>query len=158
MKLIKIGKIVNTHGIRGELRIISNFEYKNIVFKPDIPVYIDKNPYQIKTYRPHKQYDMITLKGFDNINQVLIFKGKDIYVDAALLAEYTLADDLIGYQVFEEDKLLGVVGAIVNNSKQQLLKVMVDHKHFYVPKVDAFIKNIDHQSQIIYLNHWEGLL
>ena len=31
--LIYLGKVVNTHGIKGELRIISDFKYKNTVFK-----------------------------------------------------------------------------------------------------------------------------
>ena len=43
MKLVKIGKIVNTHGIKGELRLLSKFPYKDKVFIKDMPIYIDKN-------------------------------------------------------------------------------------------------------------------
>ena len=38
MDYIYIGKIVNTHGIKGELRIISNFEYKELVFQKDVNI------------------------------------------------------------------------------------------------------------------------
>lgn len=37
---IKVGKIINTHGIKGELRILSNFQYKDRILKPNITLYI----------------------------------------------------------------------------------------------------------------------
>ena len=52
--LIYLGKVVNTHGIKGELRIISDFKYKNTVFQVNNKIYIDKNIYIIKSYRHHK--------------------------------------------------------------------------------------------------------
>ena len=42
MELIKIGKIVNTHGIKGELRILSKFPYKEKIFIKNMKLYIDK--------------------------------------------------------------------------------------------------------------------
>ena len=42
MELVRIGKIVNTHGIKGELRILSDFEFKDKVFKKGIKVYVGK--------------------------------------------------------------------------------------------------------------------
>ena len=58
---IYLGKIVNTHGIKGEIRILSDFDYKDIVFKKDFKIYIgkDKQEETINTYRVHKNYDMI---------------------------------------------------------------------------------------------------
>ena len=69
MSLIKIGKIVNTHGIKGELRILSNFPYKDSVFQKGMIIYIDrKNKEIINSYRKHKKFDMITLEGLSLIN------------------------------------------------------------------------------------------
>ena len=42
MEYICIGKIVNTHGIKGEIRILSEFPYKSLVFKQNFTVYIGK--------------------------------------------------------------------------------------------------------------------
>ena len=42
MELVRIGKIVNTHGIKGELRILSDFEFKDKVFKKGVKVYVGK--------------------------------------------------------------------------------------------------------------------
>ena len=74
--MIYIGKIVNTHGIKGELRILSNFSSKNKVFIPQMPIYIDNQKEIINSYRHHKMFDMITLKNYNNINEVLKYKGK----------------------------------------------------------------------------------
>ena len=47
MDLVFIGKIVNTHGIKGELRILSEFEYKIRILKKGSKIYIDNNEYII---------------------------------------------------------------------------------------------------------------
>ena len=47
MTLIKIGKIVNTHGIKGELRLLSKFPYKDKVFINNMTIYIDKKDKEI---------------------------------------------------------------------------------------------------------------
>ena len=83
MDLIYVGKIVNTHGIKGELRIKSKIEYKERVFKVGNTLYIgnSKEKEAIGSYRVHKDYDMVTFKGYDNINQVLKYLNKEVYID-----------------------------------------------------------------------------
>ena len=79
---IYIGKIVNTHGIKGEIRILSNFEYKDKVFLENRRIYIGEEHIEeiVNTYRHHKIFDMITMKGYNNINQVLKYMNKNVYV------------------------------------------------------------------------------
>jgi tRNA G18 (ribose-2'-O)-methylase SpoU len=69
MKYVLIGKIVNTHGLKGEVRILSSFKYKDRVFKPDMNIYIGKNKINevINSYRHHKIFEMITMNGYNNI-------------------------------------------------------------------------------------------
>ena len=73
MEYLYVGRIVNTHGIKGELRIKSDFDYNEKVFKPGITLYIGKfyTPEVITSFRHHKEFEMVTFKGYDNINQVL---------------------------------------------------------------------------------------
>ena len=73
MEYIYIGKIVNTHGIKGEIKVISEFEYKDYVFKSGNYIYIG-NKYEkekIVTYRHHKIYDMITLEEYRQMRAIL---------------------------------------------------------------------------------------
>ena len=83
MKYINIGKIVNTHALKGEVRIISDFEYKDRIFKPNNSLYIGqfKTKEIIETYRKHKQFDMVKFVGIDYINDVLKYKGDVVYID-----------------------------------------------------------------------------
>ena len=73
---IYIGKFVNTHGIKGEIRILSDFAYKKEIFQKGTKLYIGKNktPFIIQNYRVHKNYDMITFENVTDINEMLPFK------------------------------------------------------------------------------------
>ena len=62
MNKIFIGKVVSTHGIKGEIRILSDFPYKDKVFIVNNKIIIDDKEYIIKSYRVHKGYDMVTLE------------------------------------------------------------------------------------------------
>ena len=74
MEEIYIGKVVNTHGIKGEIRILSDFLYKEKAFKVGTNLLIDGISYQITSYRRHKNFEMVTLDGYSNINDVLFLK------------------------------------------------------------------------------------
>ena len=56
--MLYIGNLVNTHGIKGEVKIISKFKYKSQVFKKGNNLYIDEEKLTINSYRPHKQFDL----------------------------------------------------------------------------------------------------
>ena len=81
MDLIYIGKIVNTHGLKGEIRIISDFKYKLDVFKNNNIIYVDDNKYIVKSYRSHKIYDMIILEQIDSIEKAENLKGLNVYIN-----------------------------------------------------------------------------
>ena len=135
-----IGDIVNTHGIKGEVRIISNFKYKDVIFKKGSNIYINDEKYKISTYRRHKIFDMITLEGFNSINDILHLKGCKIYINKA---EFTfpgiLNEDLYGKKVYDKDKYIGNLKEIVQNKTQELLVVKNEDKTYLIPYVDEFV-------------------
>ena len=83
MKYVLIGKIVNTHGLKGEVRILSEFRYKDRVFVPGMKIYIgkDKQEEEIVSYRHHKIFEMIMIKGYYDIDEVLKYKGEYVFVN-----------------------------------------------------------------------------
>ena len=105
MNLIKVGHVSNTHGLKGEIRILSNFRFKENAFKISNKLYIMNDELIIKSYRKHKEFDMVTFKELDSIDDVLIYKGEDVYIDRDTL-EYNgyLDEDLIGLNVYNGDK------------------------------------------------------
>ena len=72
MDEVYIGKVVGTHGIKGEIRILSDFQFKDKVFVVGKKLIIDDREYVIRSYRKHKNFDMVTLDYYNNINEVFM--------------------------------------------------------------------------------------
>lgn len=162
MKYLCIGKIVNTHGIKGEVRILSNFKYKNKVFNKDFKVYIGREKYEevINTYRPHKQFDMITIKGIANINEVLKYKGNLIYInreDLILDKNEYLDEDLINLKVIIDNKVVGKIEKIEKGPQDRFV-VNKNDNLYLVPYVYDIIKQINLKEGTITLENIKGLL
>ena len=160
---INIGKIVNTHGIKGELRILSDFEKKDTVFQIGFPIYIGKEKRKeiINSYRHHKNFEMIQYQNITNINEVLEDIGLSVYIkreDLNLKKEEYLLHDLIGFQIFESEKNLGKVVDVVYNKAGILLAVRFKQKSYYIPKNEAFIKKVDIEKRIIFVQNAQGLI
>lgn len=161
MNLIKIGKIVNTHGIKGELRILSKFPYKDKVFINNMKIYIDKKDIEIiNTYRRHKNFDMITLKGYNNINEVLKYKGKYVYIDSSdikLDNNKYLDEELIGLTVIYENVEKGIIKDIERYDKTVLFNIKGNNKNYLIPYNDNLIDKIDINNKKIYIKDIKGL-
>lgn len=163
MIYIKIGKIVNTHGIKGELRIISSFKYKDKIFKNKQKIYIGKNKDMeiINTYRVHKQFDMITLYNYTNINEVLKYKGLDVYIvkeDILLDKNEYLNEDLINCQVIIDNKIIGKIIRIEKYPHQELFVVKSDKKEYLIPYVFDIIESINLEKKEIIVKNIKGLI
>ena len=161
MDFINIGKIVGTHGIKGEIRIISNFDKKEKIFVIDKPVYIgnEKHKEIINSYRKHKNYDMITLKGIYDINEVLKYKGQKIYAlrsDLDIENDYVL-DDLLGMKIVSNNEDYGIVEDIFDNNGNTLLKILFD-KNYYIPYNKRYIKSVDLKNKSIEVDSVKDLI
>ena len=160
MNYIYIGQIVNTHGIKGEVRIKSDFKYKKDIFKKDFNIYIgnDKIKQTINTYRVHKDYDMITFNNITDINDVLDYKGLNVYVvREELNIDGILDEDIIGMNVYSDTKEIGLVTDILKSKAHDILVIEKDKKRYLVPYIDEFV-NIDINNKKIMINEIEGLL
>lgn len=162
MNYILIGKIVNTHGIKGELRILSDFEMKEKVFKNNFNIYIGPNYIKetINTYRVHKNFDMITLNNYSNINEVLKYKGLNVYInkdDLNLKDNEYLYSDLIDFTIKDNNEYLGKVKSYILNGNNVLLYIDYD-KDYYIPLVDEYIISVDLNNKIINCQNIRGLI
>lgn len=161
MGFVKIGKIVNTHGIKGELRLLSKFPYKDKVFVKDMVIYINKeNKEIINTYRKHKNFDMVTLIGYTNINEVLKYKGKNVYVnsdDIKLDKDKYLDEELMGLNVVYKNCNRGIVVDIERYDKICLLIINDKDKEYLIPYNDNIVEKIDINDKCIYIKDIKGL-
>ena len=133
MKYIYIGDIVNTHGLKGEVRLISDFEYKKKVFKKGFKLYIGRTKEEviINTYRVHKEYDMLTFEGLTSIDDVIIYKGDKVYINRSdLKIRGYFNEDLIGLSVYANNNYIGKVEYIMKNKAHNILVVTEDEKGY----------------------------
>ena len=162
MKYVLIGKIVNTHGLKGEVRILSSFKYKDRVFKPDMNIYIGKDKVNevINSYRHHKIFEMITMNGYNNINEILKYKGEYVFVnkeDIILNENEYLDEDIIGLNVYVDNECLGKVRRIDNHGINQVLVVKNDEKSYLVPYNFDIILSIDLEKKEMLVKNIIGL-
>ncbi len=161
MNYIYLGKIVNTHGIKGEIRILSSFSHKEAAFLPKNFLYIgeDKQKKMILQYRVHKQYDMVLLEGIDSIDLALSFKGKDVFINRQdLIIDGILDEDLIGLVAKSNEEILGTVIEVEKGFLQDRLVLLKENRKIRVPYVEAFVKKIDLHKKEIEIEKIEGLL
>ena len=157
MNKILVGKVVNTHGIKGEIRIRSNFKYKDRVFVVGNYINILDKDYKITSYRYHKVFDMVKLEGFNDINDVLFMKGKDVYFDKDKLnldSNEVLDDDLINYKVKYEDKI-GTIKEIMDINGNRVIRVELD-REYLIPYNDEFVK-VNSKDKEIEIKIIEGM-
>lgn len=159
MEYVCIGKLVNTHGIKGEVKLLSNFEYKDKAFVVGMNFYIgeDKEKVTVNSYRHHKVFDMVTFKEYNYINDVLKFKGKLVYVlrtDLALDNNSILDRDYIGMNAYYEGVLVGKVKDIIDNNGYKLMLIGTK----FVPFNKEFISSVSVTKNELILKNVEGLL
>lgn len=153
MRFIYIGKVTNTHALKGEIRILSNFEFKNKVFTKGFKLYVGhlKTEEVIETYRRHKQYDMVKFIGIDNINDVIKYKGASVFIngeDLHLNDDEILTEELIGMKAYNNNTLVGTITEYREDNGNK--NVRVDDK--LVPYNKDFISKIDKQNREIHFH------
>jgi len=157
MNLIYIGKLVNTHGLKGEVRIISDFKFKEDVFKVNNNIYINENKYTINSYRKHKMFDMITLSEVNDIDSALELKGYNVYINKT---EYNfngyLDEELIGLEVYDNNTYKGKIIDILKTNTNDLFVIDGNKRHM-IPNINEFVNKVDLKNNKIYINYIKGL-
>ena len=153
MNKIVLGKYVNTHGLKGEIRIKSNFPYKAKVFVVNNEIIINNTTYVIKSYRVHKGYDMVTLEGIDDINMIPFPKNTLVFIDRDkyLVKNEYIDSDLIGFIVYNSKIEREVLDIFYLNDKKKLIKTVAG----YIPF--ELIKNVDLENKRILIEDVDGL-
>jgi len=158
---IYVGKIVNTHGLKGEIRILSDFDYKDKVFVPGMTIYIGrkKEKEEIVTYRHHKNFEMITMKGYSDIDEVLRYKGLYVYVDRAdlnLASDEYLDSDYIDLDVKVDGNIIGKVEDVRDTGNNKLLVIKTD-REVLIPLQKEFVKEVNLNDKYVVIEPIKGM-
>lgn len=163
----QVGKIVNTQGIKGEVRVLSNSDFKDIRFavgsKLEAQMRREVETIEIERHYTHKNFDILKLKGYDNINDVLKFKNAlllgEPLSDEALGEGEFFVEQIIGLDVVDQDgNKVGVVKAINTQSYQKLLTIETAGKDAMIPYVSEFVSAIDLETNTMHVKLIPGLI
>ena len=155
--------IVNTHGLRGEVRskvYADDFSY----FEKGAKIYVDGVEYESEYAKPHKSFLIIKFSGVDDINQAeKLLKGKKGYInrsDYVLPKDRYFIVDIIGCSVFtEEGKLLGEVTDVFNTGGSDVYEVRDEYgRRFFVPVIDEVVMSIDIDNKRIIIKPMDGMI
>ena len=164
MEFIEVAKIINVHGIKGTVKIYSltsNIDR----FNTDCIFYIDKKiPVTIKSVKElSSDLALLTFNEYDNINQVLEFKNKGLFIEESNLLE--LPEDeyyiykLIGVDVYDQDnKFIGKIKNVLTTLANDVYDIDYNGKDVYIPAVKGFIKDVDIEKSIMKVSIIDGML
>jgi 16S rRNA processing protein RimM len=169
-KWFNVGKIVNTHGIKGEVRVISKTDFAEERYKKGNKLFIFMNEHAepvevtVKTHRVHKSFDLLTFDEYDNINQVEKFKGAMIKIPENQLSELDEGEyyfhEIIGCKVITENgEEIGIVKEILTPGANDVWVVKRNKgQDVLIPYIEDVVKNVDVEEKIITIHLMEGLL
>lgn len=162
MEYIEFGKIVNTHGIKGEVKIYSYTDNPSNILKLK-KVYIENIEYQVERIRLASNMFILKLKGIDRIEDTVSIKNKEIYREVLKKEleskEEFFVRDLIGLDVVdEEENKIGILSDVINTGANDIYIVKKeDAKELLLPAIKQVIKNIDIKNKKIVVKIMEGL-
>lgn len=163
MKYLTVGKIVNTHALRGELKIKSSTDFDRYKIGNKLAIFFNDQIVDVvvKSHRVNKEYDLVSFAGYEDIN--LVEKFKNCLIKIAIDELDELPEDefyyfeLVDLDVYnQENKYIGKVIEVRELPQGPLLVVKGASKNHLIPFNGEFILEVDEEKIII--NEWEGLL
>lgn len=162
MSYIYVGKLLGTHGIKGELKLKSSFWYLNNILKKGFSFYIGdlKTKVSLYSFRYHNGVYLVSFSDFLDINLVEDFKNSSIYVlrdDLNLNNEYVY-EDYVGLDCYNIDKYIGKVVDIVDcGNNNNVFYIKDSDKEVLIPLNEKFIEKVVLNDRIVF-KEVEGLI
>lgn len=166
-ELFRVGVISNTHGIRGEVKVYPTTD--NVRRFDDLKeVILDTGKEQLNLHVTSVKYfkNMVILKfkEFDNINDIIPYKGMDLLVtreNAIPLeeGEYYIADIIGSKVITDKDKILGTLTDVLQTGANDVYVVKTkDGKEVLLPSIEECILDRDIENKIVKVHIMKGLL
>lgn len=166
-QFLKVGVITSVHGIRGEVKVFPTTDdprrfkkCREVLVDPDQ----EKKILEIEHVKFFKQFAIIKFKGFENPDEIMPYKGRELYVtreNAVPLGEdeYYIAD-LIGIQVSDEnDTILGILEDVIETGANDVYSVRTDEgREILLPAIRECILEVDVENRRMKVHVMDGLM
>lgn len=167
---LNVGKIVNTQGLKGEVRVLSQTDFPDERFATGQTLFLFMNENQpgvaltVASHRTHKNFELVTFANHPSINDVEKYKGGLLKVGAEDLAELYEDEyyyhEIIGLKVVDEQgRDLGEVTDILETGANDVWTVTrPGKKEWYLPYIADVVKEINLDEGVAHIELMEGLL
>lgn len=163
-----VGKIVNTHGLKGEVKVkrITDFEKR---FHVGSTVYIKNKdneaiPLIIASFRTHKNHDLLQFEEYDSIEAVEPLKGATLYIKKEQLTPLEPGEfyfhEIIGCKMYTLDgEYIGEIESILTPGANDVWVVKNDSgKEILIPYIDDVVKEVNIEEKKVLIELMEGLI
>ena len=159
-QFLEAGQIVNTHGIRGEVKVVPWCDSPEFLCQFDT-LYLDGQPVRVIASRVHKSNVLLTLEGINDVNAAMRLKNKILHIDRTGITlpegRHFIAD-LVGLEVLDAETgaRLGVIEEVLTPPAHEVY-VVKGEKRYLIPAVDAFVKETNVDGGYIRVHLIEGM-
>ncbi|HHW38858.1 MAG TPA: ribosome maturation factor RimM [Bacillales bacterium] len=168
-KYYNVGKIVNTQGIKGEIRVISSTDFPEERFQKGNILFIEAAPndlieVKVSSHRLHKSFHLLTFAGLNNINDVEKYKGKMLKISEDQLNDLDEGEfyyhEIIDCEVSTDDgEKLGTIKEILSPGANDIWVVKrPGEKDLLLPYIEDVVKEVDVKNKKVIVHLMEGLL
>lgn len=146
MKFVEVGKVLKPKGIKGEIKI-EGLTDDNSRFLRLKHVYIDSVCYALTKARTEGTFVVIKLEGIETPEQVDKLRGKYICIDRSDAVntdkDSNLIADIIGLEVFVDDKAIGKISDVLQYGAADVYVVKSKDKNISFPALKKLVIDVD---------------
>lgn len=160
---LEVGKITNTHGIMGEVRVQPWADSPEFLCQFDT-LYVDKShwPIKVERARAHKNMAILKLEGVTDVHSALAMRNAVLYInreDAQLPEGSFFLADIMGLEVrdAQSGQVLGKIADVLNLPASNVYVVRGGEREILIPAVPQFIEETNIQGGYLRVNMLEGL-
>ncbi|MER2064105.1 MAG: ribosome maturation factor RimM [Alkalibacterium sp.] len=169
MEYYDVGKIVNTHGIKGEVRVMSTTTNpEERYYEGALLFWFGKEgameELTVKSHRTHKTFDLLSFEGYGNVNDVEQFVGGTLRISEDMLLELPENEyyihELVGLTVIDDDsgEEIGKIKEILSPGANDVWVVKrPNKKDLLLPYIESVILDVDISNQVVRVHVMEGL-
>ncbi|MCM1227884.1 MAG: ribosome maturation factor RimM [Clostridium sp.] len=161
--MLESGKIVNTHGIKGEIKVVPWCDYPEFLCEFDT-IYIgkEKTPYTVDSARVHKNTVLIRLSGINTPEAANALRNKIVYIDRneiELEEGAYFIQDIIGLTVKNADtgRIYGEIKDVLQTGANDVYEIKNGDKTYLVPAIEDVVIETDIDNSIMLIRPLEGL-
>ena len=156
LQYIEAGEIVTTHGVRGEVKVLTWLDDPEMLCEFD-RCRIDGKEVIMEQVRVQKTCNLVKLKGIDTMEAAQALRGKTIELYREDIDdEVIFAAELMGMEVQCEGKIIGKIADVLDYPGN-MVYVVRGEREYMIPAVSAFVLDTDMENNLMQVRLIEGM-